>query len=43
MPVVAKLFRNTPGPYLREYFERQGIAVGEGIDWDGGNGRAVQR
>lgn len=37
MPLITKLFRNTPGPYLREYFERCGIAVGEGIDWDGGN------
>jgi len=37
MPLFTKLFRNTPGPYLRDYFERCGIAVGEGIDWDGGN------
>lgn len=42
MPVVTKLFRNTPGPYLRDYFERQGIAVGEGIDWDGGNGARLK-
>lgn len=42
MPVVTKLLRNTPGPYLRDYFERQGITVGEGIDWDGGNGARLK-
>ncbi|CAA7615780.1 hypothetical protein [Magnetospirillum sp. UT-4] len=35
MPVVSKLIRKVPGPYLREYFATRKIALPDGIDWEG--------
>lgn len=37
MPVLARLFRNTPGSNLRDYFTVREIPLPEPVNWNGGN------
>lgn len=37
MPVLARLFRNTPGSNLRDYFAVREIPLPEPVNWNGGN------
>lgn len=37
MPVLTRLFRNTPGACLKDYFAAKTIALPEAVNWNGNN------
>lgn len=37
MPVLARLFRNTPGVCLKDYFDAKTIVLPEPVQWNGNN------
>lgn len=42
MPVVHRLFRNTPGPGLKSYFDARGMVLPEPVNWNGDHGALVE-
>lgn len=42
MPILHRLFRNTPGPDLKSYFDARGIVLPEPVNWNGEHAALVE-